>query len=142
MGCKITQKNRREDAKSHNWQKYRSKSAITQKGRLPCLYLGLPIGGDPRKLQFWYPLVDRIRERLSGLKCKNLSLGGRLVLLKSVMSFVPVYFLCFFKAPSSIISSLDSIFSNFFWGGGEDVSKISWIKWDNICLQTENGGLG
>jgi hypothetical protein len=65
-----------------------------------------------------------------------------LVLLKSVLSAVPVYFLSFFKAPSGIISSLDSIFSNFFWGGGEDVRKISWIKWDNICLQTENGGRG
>jgi hypothetical protein len=29
----------------------------------------------------------------------------------------------------------------FFWGG-KDVRKISWIKWDTICLQTANGGLG
>jgi hypothetical protein len=111
-------------------------------GRLPFLYLGLPIGGDPRKIQFWYPLIDRIRNWLSGWKCKNLSLGGQLVLLKSVLSSVPVYFLSFFKAPSGIISSLDSIFSNFFWWEGEDVRKISWIKWDNICLNKENGGLG
>ena len=86
-------------------------------GCLPFLYLGLPIGGDPWKLQFWYMLVDRIRNRLSGWKCRNLSLGGRLVLLKSVMSSVPVYFLSFFKAPSGIISSLDSIFQLFFLGG-------------------------
>ncbi|XP_039688712.1 uncharacterized protein [Medicago truncatula] len=55
-------------------------------GRIPFLYLGLPIGGDPRKLQFWQPLVERIRNRLSGWKCKNLSMGGRLILLKSVLS--------------------------------------------------------
>ncbi|MCI07030.1 cysteine-rich receptor-like protein kinase, partial [Trifolium medium] len=69
-------------------------------GRLPFLYLGLPIGGDPQKLQFWYSLVDRIHNRLSGWKCKNLSMGGRLVLLKSVMASIPIYFLSFFKAPS------------------------------------------
>ncbi|GAU16594.1 hypothetical protein TSUD_233460 [Trifolium subterraneum] len=69
-------------------------------GRLPFMYLGLPIGGDARKLQFWYPLVDRIRKRLSGWKCKNLSFGGRLILLKFVLSSIPVYFLSFFKAPS------------------------------------------
>jgi len=103
-------------------------------GRLPFIYLGLPIGGDPRKLQFWYPLVDSIRKRLSGWKCKNLSLDGRLILLKSVLYAVLVYFLSFFKAPLGIISSLDFIFSNFFSGGGEDVRKIAWIKWDNICL--------
>jgi hypothetical protein len=83
-------------------------------GRLPFLYLGLPISGDPRKLQFWYPLVERIRSRLSGWKCKKLSLGGQLVLLKSVLSSIPVYFLSFFIAPSCIISTLDSLFTNFF----------------------------
>jgi len=83
-------------------------------GRLPFLYLGLLIGGDPRKLQFWHLLVDRICSRLSRWKCKNLSLGGRLVLLKSVLTSIPVYFLSFFKAPSGIISTLDSIFINCF----------------------------
>ncbi|XP_024641765.1 uncharacterized protein [Medicago truncatula] len=48
-------------------------------GRLPFIYLGLPIGGDPRKLIFWYPLVERIRRRLSRWKSKNLSLGGKWV---------------------------------------------------------------
>jgi len=110
-------------------------------GWIPFLYLGLPIGGDPRKLQFWYPLVERIRRRLSGWKCKNLSLGGRFVLLKSVPSSIPVYFLSFFKAPSCIISTLDSLFIIFFWGG-EDFRKLSWTKWDIICLKRDNGGLG
>ena len=35
-------------------------------GRILFLYLGLPIGGDPRKLHFWQPLVERIRRWLSG----------------------------------------------------------------------------
>jgi hypothetical protein len=30
-------------------------------GCLPFLYLGLLNGGDPRKLQFWNPLVERIK---------------------------------------------------------------------------------
>jgi len=34
--------------------------------RSPFLYLGLPIGGDPRKLKFWQRLIDRIKSRLSG----------------------------------------------------------------------------
>jgi hypothetical protein len=86
-------------------------------GQLPFLYLGLPIGGDSRKLKFWRPLVDRIKSRLSGWKSKNLSFGGRLVLLKSVLSSLPVYFLSFFKAPAGIISSIESLFNCFFFGG-------------------------
>jgi len=111
-------------------------------GRAPFLYLGLPIGGGSRKLKFWQPLIDRIKSRLSGLKSKNLSLGGRLVLLKSVLSSLPVYFLSFFKAPACIISSIESIFNCFFLGGCEEVRKIYWINWDTICSKKEDGGLG
>jgi hypothetical protein len=83
---------------------------------IPFVYLGLPIGGDSRKLSFWKPEVDRIIARLSLWNNKFLSFGGRLVLLKSVMSSLPVYFLSFFKAPAGIISSIESIFK-FFFGG-------------------------
>jgi hypothetical protein len=69
-------------------------------------------------------------------------LGGRLVLLKAVLSSLPVYFLSFFKAPAGIISSIESIFKRFFWGGGEGNRKIAWINWDTICLPKAEGGLG
>ena len=92
-------------------------------GCLPFVYLGLPIGGNSRKLQFWYPMVDCFKSRLFGWKSKNLSLGGRLVLLKFVLSSIPVYFLSFFKAPSGNISTVNSIFCTC--GGGEDVRKLS-----------------
>jgi len=111
-------------------------------GKDPFHYLGLPICGDPRKLKFWQPLIDRIKSRLSGWNSKNLYLGGRLVLLKYVLSSLPVYFPSFFKAPAGIISSIESIFNCFFWGGCEEVRKISWINWDTICSKKENGGLG
>jgi len=83
-------------------------------GRVMFVYLGLSIGGDPRRLNFWEPLLRSIKLRLSGFNSLFLSFGGRLVLLKSVFTSLPVYALSFFKAPSGIISSLDSIFTNFF----------------------------
>ncbi|KAK2414519.1 hypothetical protein QL285_037103 [Trifolium repens] len=69
-------------------------------------------------------------------------MGGRLVLLKSVLSSILVYFLSFFKAPTGIISLIESIFKAFLWGGSEESRKIHWIKWDKICLDKEYGGLG
>ncbi|CAJ2673682.1 unnamed protein product [Trifolium pratense] len=69
-------------------------------GKIPFLYLGLPIGGDPRRLCFWEPVLDRLKNRLSGWRSRFLSIGGRLVLLKSVLTSLPVYALSFFKAPS------------------------------------------
>ncbi|MCI22831.1 cysteine-rich receptor-like protein kinase, partial [Trifolium medium] len=34
-------------------------------GKIHFLYLGLPIGGDPRRLGFWEPILDRLKNRLS-----------------------------------------------------------------------------
>ncbi|XP_024640724.1 uncharacterized protein [Medicago truncatula] len=72
-------------------------------GSIPFVYLGLPIGGNASRMEFWKPLINRINSRLSSWKSKFLSLGGRLVLLKSVLSSLPVYALSFFKAPSAAL---------------------------------------
>ncbi|GAU48380.1 hypothetical protein TSUD_118070, partial [Trifolium subterraneum] len=69
-------------------------------GKIPFLYLGLSIGGDPRRLSFWEPVLAHLKNRLSGWKSRFLSFGGLLVLLKSVLQSLPVYALSFFKAPS------------------------------------------
>jgi len=108
----------------------------------PFVYLGIPIGGDSKKLSFWKPVIDRIVARLSMWNNKFLSFGGHMILLKSVLSSLPVYFLSFFKAPAGIISSIESIFKSFFLGGSEDSRKIAWIKWDSVCIPKEDGGLG
>ncbi|XP_045831507.1 uncharacterized protein LOC123922882 [Trifolium pratense] len=47
-------------------------------GKIPFVYLGLPIGGDSRRLSFWEPVLDRLKTRLSGWKSRFLSFGGRL----------------------------------------------------------------
>jgi hypothetical protein len=79
-------------------------------GKISFLYLGLSIGGDPRRLAFWEHVVSTIKSRLSGWQSCFLSFGGRLVLLKSVLTSLHVYALSFFKSPSGIISSVESIF--------------------------------
>lgn len=94
-------------------------------GKVPFLYLGLSIGGDPRKLAFWDLVLHTIKSRLSGWHSHFLSFEGRLVLLKSVLTSLPVYALSFFKAPSGIISSIESMFKYFFLGGSEDNRKVS-----------------
>jgi hypothetical protein len=94
-------------------------------GNLPFVYLALPIGGDARRLSFWDPLITRLKSRLLEWKSKHLSFGGQLVLLKFVMSSMPVYALSFFKAPSAsgIISSIESILNCFFLGEGMTTTK-------------------
>jgi len=51
-------------------------------GIVPFVYFGLSVGGEPRHLSFWEPLITRIKSHLLEWKSRHLSLGGRLVLLK------------------------------------------------------------
>jgi hypothetical protein len=102
---------------SDSWLHEAASALHYRVGRIPFLYLGLPIGGDPRRLGFLEPVLSRIRSRLSGWGSQILSFGGRLILLKFVLTSLPVYVFSFFKAPSGIISSIDSLLIKFFWGG-------------------------
>ena len=93
-------------------------------GTLPFVYLGLPIGGDSRKRDFWRLVLNSITSRLSNWKRKILLFGARLILLKSVLSSLLVYFLSFFTAPTGIISSIESLFKFFFWGVVRMLEKL------------------
>jgi hypothetical protein len=85
-------------------------------GDVPFLYLGIHIVDDLRRLCFWEPMVTRIQKRLSRWKSRFLSFGGRLILLKFVLTSLLVYALSFFIASSGTISSIDSLLNKFFWG--------------------------
>jgi hypothetical protein len=62
------------------------------------------------------------------------------VILKSVLSAILVYFILFFKAPTGIISKLESLFKQFILGGSEDDIKINWIKCNKVCRLLDEGG--
>lgn len=72
-------------------------------GKIPFVYLGIPIGANPRKFETWRKVIEKVRSRLSVWKRRHLSLGGRIVLVKSVLSNLPIYFLSFWKAPLKLL---------------------------------------
>jgi hypothetical protein len=44
-----------------------------------------------------------------------LSLGGRLDLINSVLSSLPMYMMSFFRIPKGVLDKLDYYRSRFFW---------------------------
>ncbi|GJV25458.1 RNA-directed DNA polymerase, eukaryota [Tanacetum coccineum] len=86
--------------------------------------------------------LGKLKARLSNWKLKTLSVGGRLTLLKSVLGSTPIYNLSIYKAPKSVLHSMESLRRNFFNGSQCNERKIAWIKWTTTLASKKNGGLG
>lgn len=109
---------------------------------VPFIYLGITLGANPRLAETWQSMVDKLRRRLSNWKRRNLSLGGRIVLINSVLTNLPIYYLSFMKAPKKVIKEMISIQRNFLWGGTCERKGIAWVKWSEVCRSKSSGGLG
>uniref|UniRef100_A0A803QQM3 Reverse transcriptase domain-containing protein n=1 Tax=Cannabis sativa TaxID=3483 RepID=A0A803QQM3_CANSA len=110
-------------------------------GRWPMTYLGMPLGGSPRKRSFWEPVLDKCATRMDGWKCSFLSRGGRLTLIQSVLSSLPIYFLSLFKAPKVVLKELEKMMRDFFWEGGDLAGGDHLVAWDEVCKPRAEGGL-
>lgn len=65
-------------------------------GTMPFTYLGLPLGTTKPSLQEFTPLLTKVEKRLSGVS-KHLSYNGRLILVNSVFSALPTFYMCSVK---------------------------------------------
>jgi hypothetical protein len=70
------------------------------------------------------------------------SLGGRVVLLNSVLSAIPIFYLSLFKMPVGVWKKLVRLQRRFLWGGAAGASKINWVRWMDVCRHKKEGGLG
>lgn len=82
---------------------------------LSITYLGLPLGAKSSSMDIWNPVIERMGKKLSCWKGKYLSKCGKLVLLKSILASVPIYFYHFFKRLRLSSSNLRG-FRGIFYG--------------------------
>ena len=73
---------------------------------------------------------------------RHVSFGGRVTLINSILTALPIYFLSFFKIPDKVVDKLVNIQCRFLWGGGLEQRKIAWANWKTVCLPRDKGGLG
>ena len=70
-----------------------------------------------------------------------MSLGGRLILLRSVLSGIPVYWFALAKVPLSIIRAPRHKKLNFLWNGRVDRHKMHLVNWELVKRLISIGGL-
>ncbi|GKC04381.1 hypothetical protein Tco_0995991 [Tanacetum coccineum] len=93
----------------------------------PFNYLGVKVGSNMSRFNSWDDVISKVSSRLSKWKLKLLSIGGRLTLLKSVLTSIPLYHMSIFKVPIGVLNHLESIRRNFFYGVDCSDRKLAWI---------------
>ena len=68
-------------------------------GSLPTSYLGLPLNAKHKALGVWDSVEERFRKRLTSWKIQYISKGGRVTLIRSSLSSLPIYYISLFRMP-------------------------------------------
>ena len=94
-------------------------------GSFPTSYLGLPLGAKHKALGVWDSIEERYRKRLAAWKTQYISKGGRITLICSTLSSLPIYYLSLFRMPQKVCVRLERIQRQFLWGGGAPLKRKS-----------------
>ena len=71
-----------------------------------------------------------------------LNLAGRTTLIKAILSALPIYQYAVTLAPASTQKHMELIMRSFLWQRGkQDLKKFSLVRWDQVILPFEKGGL-
>lgn len=110
--------------------------------KLPNNYLGTPLYKGHKKSFLFYGLIENVNKKLSAWEFKLLSIGGRLILIKIVLSSLAIYLLQTLQPSIDVITRIKRLINKFFWGSATSIKKIHWSFWNKACGPLGEGGLG
>ncbi|XP_059064784.1 uncharacterized protein LOC131856859 [Cryptomeria japonica] len=111
-------------------------------GQLPGKFLGTLLFVGASKTKIWKGLLDGCKAKMEGWKSKWLTLVGRILILKSVISAMPIFSMACFKLPGTIIKNIQQKMRKFLWNNKQDQDKIPLMAWDRVCKPKGGGGAG
>jgi len=78
-------------------------------------------------------VIEKIQRKISFLGGRWINKAGKLILLNSVLSALPIYQFSALLAPKSVCNSLARILRDFLWQGGKDNhGKFHLLNWNTI----------
>jgi hypothetical protein len=122
---------------------------LTSNGRaistFPCTYLDLPLSFKSPTKTMLQPLMQKIANRLPGWARGFLSYPGRDMLVQSVLSAMPIFFISVFKPARWLVSGIDKYRRSFLWRG-KDHDQVRGghclVNWPTCIKPKYLGGLG
>jgi hypothetical protein len=113
-----------------------------QVGSMPFTYLGLPLGTTRPSVDEYLPLLNKIEKRMIGIS-SLLTYAGGLIMVNSVLSALPTFYLGTLKVPVSVLHQIDKYRKHCLWDR-RDINRKGGclVARKKACLPKDQGGLG
>jgi hypothetical protein len=106
------------------------------------IYLRIPIFKVHSKVAHWLPMVDKLKNKIQVWGANWLNKAGKVVLMNSVITSLPIYQCSVLLAPKTITNKIDELLRRFLWEGGKNCErKLHLVKWDKVKKPKMEGGL-
>ena len=93
-------------------------------------YLGMPVSVGSMKAEVWDTIIDKMKRKVQQWGSLWLNPAGRLILLKSGPSSLPLYQFTLLRALTSFHHKVEAILRHFLWQGGKtERKKYNLINW-------------
>jgi len=105
-------------------------------------YLGIPLFKLTPRVSHWLPLLDKLKGRIQAWGVNWLNPAGKTVLIKAVLSSLPIYQNSILFSLKATTQKIDSILRRFLWEGGkQNERKLHLVGWDRIKKPYSEGSL-
>jgi hypothetical protein len=110
--------------------------------QFPINYLGVPLSTGKLPRSAWQQLIDKLADKLPVWKGASLHRAGRLALIKSTLSAVPIYTSIRLGLPAWVHKALTKIIKAFLCSGSDVVQAGKClVAWDRVQCPIHLGGL-
>lgn len=96
------------------------------------VYLGMPSAFHRGKCKEFKCVLNRVWSKLQGWKQNYFSIGGKEVLIKSIVQAIPTYAMGCFRLSKGILSKIYALCAKFWWGSTKQKHRIHWCKWGSF----------
>ncbi|PKA64794.1 Putative ribonuclease H protein [Apostasia shenzhenica] len=105
-------------------------------------YLGIPlISRRLVKVDFQH-IIESVRGRISSWGTRHLSLAGRVTLINSVLTSIPIFSLSHTFVPDNVLVEIEKLIRRFLWSGNLTSNAAHLVAWEHVTKPKNARGLG
>lgn len=93
-------------------------------GSMPLKYLGLPVSDTRVSNKMWKIMTEKIEKRCACWQGRLLNIAGRVTLVQSCLTNIPIYMMSFYPLPAGIKKKVDFYRARLVWQADIDKRNI------------------